>query len=292
MHLMRCLTFIMAKYNFVASGAHIHNDLAEALSRNNSHCFLSHYPQAQQGCPRASGTLSNLSARLGLASLDQAVEQSALAPTSQRTYASAQQRYVCFCISFGLAPLPVQFASHLANETLAHSTIKGYLSAIRHLQRASGFPDPATSNIPKLEWVIKGIKSTQARAQSSKHTRHPITPHIVKAMGAVWEAQGHHVMLWAAVTLCFFGFLRSGEVILPSDYAFDPATHLTFDDIIVDDITKPTLLKLRLKASKTDPFRKGVDIVVGKTNNKLRIPRIAGEWPRLPLQIQGWQTPH
>ena len=170
-----------------------------------------------RGAPRASGTLSNLSARLGLASLDQAVEQSALAPTSQRTYASAQQRYVCFCISFGLAPLPVsehqlcQFASHLANETLAHSTIKGYLSAIRHLQRASGFPDPATSNIPKLEWVIKGIKSTQARAQSSKHTRHPITPHIVKAMGAVWEAQGpsqDHVMLWAAVTLCFFGFLR------------------------------------------------------------------------------------
>ena len=79
---------------------------------------------------------------------------------------------------------------------------------------------------------------------------------------------------------------------LTSDYAFDPATHLTFDDIIVDDITNPTLLKLRLKASKTDPFRKGVDIVVGKTNNKLRIPRIAGEWPRLPLQIQGWQTPH
>ena len=50
MHLMRCLTFIMAKYNFVVSGAHIrgiHNDLADALSRNNSHYFLSHYPQAQ-----------------------------------------------------------------------------------------------------------------------------------------------------------------------------------------------------------------------------------------------------
>ena len=50
MHLMRCLTFIMAKYNFVVSGAHIrgiHNDLADALSRNNSHYFLSHCPQAQ-----------------------------------------------------------------------------------------------------------------------------------------------------------------------------------------------------------------------------------------------------
>ena len=33
--------------------------------------------------------------------------------------------------------------------------------------------------------------------------------------------------------------------------------------------TNPTLLKLRLKASKTDQFRKGMDVVVGRTNNKL-----------------------
>jgi hypothetical protein len=43
MHLMRCLTFITAKYNFVVSAAH-NNDLADALSRNST---LSHYPQAE-----------------------------------------------------------------------------------------------------------------------------------------------------------------------------------------------------------------------------------------------------
>jgi hypothetical protein len=224
----------MAKYNFVVSGAHIRgiqNVLPDALSRNNSHYFLPHYHTSlpNRGAPRASGTPSNLPARLGLASLDHAVElyfQSALAPTSQWTYASAQQRYVHFCTSFGLTPLPVsehqlyQFAPHLANETLTHSTIKGYLSAIRHLQIASGLPDPAISNVPKLEGVIKGI----ARAHLPKRTR---LPNIIKAMGAVWEAQGPsqgHVMLWAAVTLCFFGFLHSGEVTVPSDTAFDPAT--------------------------------------------------------------------
>ena len=78
-----------------------------------------------------------------------------------------------------------------------------------------------------------------------------------------------HVMLWAAVTLCFFGFLRSGEVTVPSDSSCDPATHLTVHDISVNDTTNPTWLKLHLKASKTDPFRKGVDVVVGRTNNKL-----------------------
>ena len=76
-------------------------------------------------------------------------------------------------------------------------------------------------------------------------------------------------MLWAAVTLCFFVFLRSGEVTIHSDHSFDPAAHITFSDISVDHIQDPQSVKLRLKASKTDPFRRGVDIIVGKTNNKL-----------------------
>ena len=170
-----------------------------------------------------------------------------------------------------LAPTS-QFASHLANEKLSHSTIKSNLSAVRHLQIASELPDPGIATMPRLEGVIKGIKSIQARAQSSKRTRLPITPHIIMAIGAVWEAQGlsqDQVMLWAALTLCFFGLLRSGEVTVPSQSAFDPSTHLTFEDIKVDNTTNPTLLKVRLKSSKTDPFRKGVDVVVGRTNNKL-----------------------
>ena len=126
--------------------------------------------------------------------------------------------------------------------------------------------------MPKLEGVLRGIKATQARTPTSTHTRLPITPPIIKRVGEVWEALGpsqDHIMLWAAVTLAFFGFLRSGEVTVPSDSAFDPAAHLTFDDVKVDNITNPTLLKIRLKASKTDPFRNGIDIVVGRTNNKL-----------------------
>ena len=169
--------------------------------------------------------------------------------------------------SINCASLP-----HLANDSLTHAIIKGYLSAIRHLQIALGLPDPAISAMPKLEGVVKGIKATQARALQSKRTQLLITPNIVTSIREVWEAQGpsyDHTMLWAAVTLCFFGFLRSGEVTVPSDSTFDPATHMTVDAISVDDISNPTLLKLRLKASKTDPFHKGIDVVVGKTNNKL-----------------------
>ena len=51
MHLMRCLTFLKAKFQFSLFSSHIRgvdNDLADALSRDNKAYFLSHFPQAQQ----------------------------------------------------------------------------------------------------------------------------------------------------------------------------------------------------------------------------------------------------
>ena len=67
----------------------------------------------------------------------------------------------------------------------------------------------------------------------------------------------------------FFGFLRSCEITVPSESEFDEARHITFRDISVDCLDKPTTLRLRLKASKTDPFRVGVDVFVWKTGGPL-----------------------
>lgn len=57
-----------------------------------------------------------------------------------------------------------RFVSCLANESLSHFTIKGYLAALHHLQISRSLPDPAISAIPKLG-VVKGIKVTQARVE-------------------------------------------------------------------------------------------------------------------------------
>ena len=67
----------------------------------------------------------------------------------------------------------------------------------------------------------------------------------------------------------FWGFLRAGELTIPSDTAFDPTTHITVEDITIDGIANPSMLNLCLKAFKTYPFRKGVDVVVGRTLDKL-----------------------
>jgi integrase len=73
----------------------------------------------------------------------------------------------------------------------------------------------------------------------------------------------------AACTLCFFGFFRSGKLTSPSEVRCDSTEHLTFADIAVNDRDSPTILRVHLKASKTDPFRSGVDVFVGKTGNDL-----------------------
>jgi len=54
---------------------------------------------------------------------------------------------------------------------------------------------------------------------------------------------------------------------MPSESAY--GAHFPYSDVSINDPEHPTLMKLRLKASKTDPFHKGVDIVMGRTNNKL-----------------------
>ena len=79
-----------------------------------------------------------------------------------------------------------------------------------------------------------------------------------------WEKAGatrDNFILWAASTLCFFGFLRSRKIVVPSKTASDEGAHLTFEDVMVSCISNPQMHKVRIKASKTDPFRLGVEIL-------------------------------
>ena len=46
----------------------------------------------------------------------------------------------------------------------------------------------------------------------------------------------------------FFGFLRSGEATLPS--AYDPGAHLSIEDVLVDSLSAPSKVLVRIKASK------------------------------------------
>ena len=61
----------------------------------------------------------------------------------------------------------------------------------------------------------------------------------------------------------------AGEMTVLSETGYDSETHLGFNDIATDDPSNPSLMKVQLKASKTDPCRKGINIYVGSTGNNL-----------------------
>ena len=56
---------------------------------------------------------------------------------------------------------------------------------------------------------------------------------------------------------------------MASGVTFDPAIHLTPMDVAINNPHNPSMLKIRLKASKTDQTRAGVELYVGRTHNGL-----------------------
>ena len=74
-------------------------------------------------------------------------------------------------------------------------------------------------------------------------------------------------MLWAAPCTGFFGFLRAREFTVPSQSLYDPEVHLNLCDVMVDSYTAPLMFSVRVKQSKTDPFRVGVQVYLGATQS-------------------------
>ena len=62
--------------------------------------------------------------------------------------------------------------------------------------------------------------------------------------------------------LGFFGFLRAEEFTVNAP--FDPSIYLTVEDLQVDVADNPSSLRVHIKSSKTDPFRLGCFIYLGR----------------------------
>ena len=183
-----------------------------------------------------------------------------------------------FCDKSGTSPLPLSehslcnFVARLADDHLKHRTIKTYLSGLRFLQIEAGLPDPFQGSMPRLSYILRGVRSNEAKLGAGTRERLPITPGILRKLHALWSPSGteHDTKLvWAACCLCFFAFLRAGEMTVPSDNAYDPAVHLSVHDLAVDNPSSPSALRITIKQSKTDPFRRSVDLWVGKTGSDL-----------------------
>ncbi len=201
-----------------------------------------------------------------------------LAQSTHKVYSSGQRRFLNFCTSAGLQAMPAgedvlcKFAAKMASEGLRHRTIKSYMAGIRHLHIEEGLDDPFLPTLSRLHYVLRGVKRSQGEGGDSSRERLPITPPLLRQIKAVWECRAgdpDYIMLWAACCLAFFGFLRAGEFTVPCDTGFDASIHLAWGDLAVVDPASPRVLSVHLKASKTDPFRKGITLFIGKVPSNL-----------------------
>ena len=175
-----------------------------------------------------------------------------------------------FCEKSAAIPLPTtekqlcQFVAYLREEGLRYQTVKTYLAAVRHMQISHELGDPKN-------WVDGTLRTSGQRDEKGAgrstnkdkityHTRNieSHTAALERKMGGMGRGN-----VMGSDDLCFYGFLWAGEVVVPSDTGFDSAQHLTYDDIAVDSKQQPSFITVNIKQSKTDPFRKGVTIVVG-----------------------------
>ena len=100
--------------------------------------------------------------------------------------------------------------------------------------------NPFAKDLPRLEYVLIGIKRTEAQSGSPAKTRLPITINILHRLKDVWLAtplRPDRIMLWAAACTGFFGILRAGEFTVPTSDAYDPDVHLNLSDLALDSHT-------------------------------------------------------
>ena len=194
-----------------------------------------------------------------------------LSSGSQKTYLNGQQQYLMFCSQFKLTPYPPTelslryFVTFLA-ESLSFATIQTYLAAVRHKSIELGFA-PCWTPMPLLSLVLKGIK--RCKSDTARPARLPITIGILRALKTALSLSEFKnidkLMLWAAFTTAFFGFLRSSEFCAASQKEFSPQHTLLQSDVKV----QPDVICLNIKASKTDTFHKGVTIRLAKSGSSI-----------------------
>ena len=146
------------------------------------------------------------------------------------------------------------FATFLAYSQ-RHTSIKVYLSVVRSSHIDLSFRD-ALTNCSRLKRVVQGIKRVQGSVSAE---RLPTTDHILAIIFQSLDVSCHdQCMFWAACALAYFGFLK-----------FSPALHLVVGAVAVDSSNHPLCLRVRIKTSKTDPFRKGCLVHIGRAKPPL-----------------------
>ena len=181
-----------------------------------------------------------------------------LAESTKRSYAVARARYHRFCDGKGWIPVAVSkpvvcaFVALLVLEGLVGASIKVYLAEVRQAQMEKGFPDLKWG---RLGQVLKGIRRHQSeRGQEGQASG--ISDADVRLLAKETGLRINNVMGGCLPMLLWVP--QSRRNLLPREGGIRPRG--------TPHLPRP---RVRIKASKTDPFREGTDVYFRQTGQLL-----------------------
>lgn len=208
---------------------------------------------------------------------------SAIAESTRSTYGVAVRSYIRFCEEMKLeCTMPITdanmclWASYYATTEkgkLTFATIKTYTFGLAYMHTELGFNN-WREQLSLFRRCMIGIKRKLGDGES-KLKRLPITTELLMQMSKRLEATVYeHALYWAAATLATYGLLRMSEFCAhDSQNSQDPFKLLYLKQIQLYDkefkaiaISNSKLydtvayFTIRLRSSKTDPFREGITI--------------------------------
>ncbi len=205
--------------------------------------------------------------------------------STRASYAVGVRSYLSFCSEHSYPhdrAWPAQWdtvclwMAHLAPR-VAPSTVRSYVTALNTAHELAGLAMPTRGqDHPLVERLFRGIKRRHTAEQRGRRERHPITTALLQRIRTVlpFAQQPSAYMLFAAMCTGTCGLLRAAEfahdaskthyrVLQLCDLAFvcaDGETRLAH--VPLPPATRVLHARLFLAASKTDPFRQGVHVLL------------------------------
>ena len=200
-----------------------------------------------------------------------------LAPSTRRNYHTPPSRFSLFCTLANyqhqnggcypaLATWLIEWLCSLAG-TIKVKILKLYLTGIQSYQLDLGIDRTAFSD-PRLERTIQGIK--RDHNEPERRIRSLLTrPHLLCLPSHLPQSNYDNIVLRAAFTLVFAGFLPVGEFTCHNadrqlGTSF-PKWFMTKRSIRILENMK--YMDLTIPASKTDPFRKGIRLTIAASED-------------------------
>ena len=198
-----------------------------------------------------------------------------MSTSTSRTYRVGQTAFAKFCRRYHRTALPAStatlclFVANLQkNAVLRAATIRVYLAGVRHLHLLGGETVDAFRS-ESLAAVLVGTHRLSTRA-SSPPARKPITSsdlaHIKTRLFSYQSLPSiDRLMLWSAVTLGYYGFLRGSEYTSRSSHSSDPDRTILRRHVTLEF----DHLEVYLPMSKTDQCGEGTTLTVGTSGTAI-----------------------